>query len=290
MHFLIITFGENEQNHFQAYFCVHSLLARKAALSSINIFTDKPQFYERIKEHVSITVLSDEMLKDWRGPYDYFWRIKIKALETLCLRHPGEPVLYTDSDVFLFGDFEQAHTIVQSGNAGMHEDEGVVNTFRQKTHRSMTKDLKNITIEGISGFGSLHMWNAGAILSPNTNGADEFKLALRLTDEMCRLDVKRNFVEQFCVSVAMNKFYSLVPLRSFLAHYWSNRPEWNAEMNKFYLKVFAKQLTDEQILEEFMKFPFEKIPYRSIKKNTGVRLKKTIDKYFPDKNIDHLKM
>lgn len=289
MHLLIITFGDNEQNHAQAYFCVYSFLAAKAGFSSINIFTDKPAMYKALEQNVQIATLTQDMLSEWKGQYDYFWRIKVKALELLAGRYPNEPVLYMDSDVFLYGDFEKVKAIASSGRAAMHECEGVLKDLKPKSHRRMCSGLNGITIEGVNGFGNKNMWNAGAILSPNTKGGAEFALALKLIDEMCRRDIQRYFVEQFSVSVAMAAFYQLEPLEPFLVHYWSNKAAWNKMMNKFLLENHLMGVDTEKAIQRFSELQLSSLPIKRRESNTKRRLGRAIDKWFPDKNIVFLK-
>lgn len=290
MHLLIITFGDNEQNHVQAHFCVYSFLAKKANFSSVNIFTDKPHFYKSLESEVKITALSEQLLKDWKGEFDYFWRIKVKAIEMLCERHPNEPVLYMDSDIVLYNCFEEAHKMIAEGNAGMHENEGVLQGLKPKSHRRMAIGLKNFKLGEVSDLPAKTMWNAGAILTPNTKNGEECKLALRLIDEMCRQNIQRYFIEQFSVSVAMAHFYKMQPLNSFLAHYWSNRSEWNRVMNKFFLENHLSGITLQQSIERFKDLKLENIPYKRIESNTKQRLTKKIANWFPDKNIEYLKI
>lgn len=289
MHLVYITYGPNERNHLQAYFSITSFLARNAPLSSINVITDQPLFYKKIEKHLNIISVSQQILTEWKGEHGFAWRIKIKGLEEICLRYPNAPVMYLDTDTFLYGDFTHALDIVRSGHAAMQEHEGKLAAIGTRTASRMKADLSNVSFNGLPPLDSFDMWNAGAVLTPNTKQTEDIRLALALCDTMLNKKVIPQFVEQFSLAVALQHYYGLKPLGPFIAHYWSNKNEWNEMIIQFFISCHLQCLSDVEIMEKIRTIDFSSIPERRIKKNTNIRLKKIIDKYFVDKEIRYLK-
>ena len=283
MHLLYITFGDNNKNHTQAYFSVYSFLAKDIKFSSVNIITDKPLYYKSIENRVNIIKVDTKKLEEWKGVHGFFWRIKIKAIELICESYPGEPVLYVDSDTFLYGNPNHLSALFQRNKAAMFENEGPLNSLKSKTMRTMTAQLRGVEIDGINNFGKLSMWNAGVVFTPNTREQQEVKLALRICDEMCRLKVKDQFVEQFALSVALQLCYGLEPSSHIIAHYWSNKEEWNDLIRAFFIENKMRNLSWEEELDHFRQINLLQYPVVKISKNTNARLKRLIDKIFPDK-------
>ncbi|RYY62705.1 MAG: hypothetical protein EOO05_01805 [Chitinophagaceae bacterium] len=288
MHLLLMTFGNNERHHLQACFCVYSFLAKNARLSSINIMTDRPEFYKNIENKLNVIPVTAATLKEWKGSYDYFWRIKIKAIGQLCSEHPGEPVIYLDTDTFLYHDFEAAHRIVASGHAGMHRNEAPLNAIPTRTARRMYEKLKGRPLGNITDLSAFNMWNAGVIITPNTNDLAEITLALEICDEMSRLDVPEHFIEQFSVSIAMHQVYQLQPAESFLAHYWSNKDEWNQLISVFFQRCYLEALSQQQTMERFSTLALGSIPVNRKIKRMKTKLQKTVDRLFPDRNLEYV--
>ena len=184
MNILYITFGDNLNNHLQAAYSICSFLSADKKPSSITVYTDAPGFYNHLRNTVTIFVLSKEQLNEWKGPHDFFWRIKIKAIELFAGQHAGQCIMYLDTDTLLYHDVSLLITKLADGNALMHQDEGPLSKIKGKTTHKMWKGVQNKHFGGIVVDDRYHMWNAGVVASPNTKGGEEFALAIKLCDEM----------------------------------------------------------------------------------------------------------
>ncbi|MFT4022348.1 MAG: hypothetical protein QM664_01040 [Flavihumibacter sp.] len=288
MHLLYVTFGNNNRNHTQAYFSIYSFWAKKLTLSSINIITDKPRFYKSIENKVNIIEADEAQLLDWKGEYGFFWRIKIKAIEKICSLYAGEPVMYLDSDTFFWGAADIITQLSGADNAVMWENEGTQNSLRSKTMRRMTADLKNLTIGGLSELAGYDMWNAGVVFTPNKKNNKDIEFALTLCDEMCRHKVKDQYVEQFALSVALQVSYGLQAASGWMAHYWSNKEEWNDLIREFFLESKMEGLSFEEELLKFSEIDFRKHPVVRLVKNRKRRLLNLIEKSIKDRKVEYL--
>ncbi|MET0635519.1 MAG: hypothetical protein ABWZ25_05800 [Chitinophagaceae bacterium] len=288
MHLLLMTFGTNERHHLQACFCVYSFLAGGARFSSINIMTDSPGFYKSIENNVKVIAVSDELLTEWKGPHAFFWRIKIKAIGQVCDTYPGEPVIYLDTDTFLYNDFEKAHSIVAGGHAGMHLHEAPLKRIATKTASKMYTQLRGKSLGDLRDLSDFDMWNAGVVITPNNRGMEEIRLALSICDEMLRLGVVPILIEQYSLSIALHHIYGLKPAASFLAHYWSNKDEWNQLISGFFHRCYLEALSQEETIEKFRSIPLESIPVSRKVRRMNLKLKKAIDGILPNRNLTYL--
>ncbi|RYY53975.1 MAG: hypothetical protein EOO09_16040 [Chitinophagaceae bacterium] len=289
MHLLLMTFGPNERHHLQGYFCIYSFLAGNARLLSINIMTDRPEFYKNIENRVNLIPVEEGTLRDWRGPYDYFWRIKIKAIGSICAAHPGEPVIYLDTDTFLYNDFAPAFETVKRGKALMHLYEAPLKEIPTRTARRMYGKLKGQQLGDFTDLGEYEMWNAGVIITPNTRQLAEIDLALQVCDGMSRLGVPDHFIEQSSVSIALRHVYGLEPADGYLAHYWSNKDEWNLLIARFFQQCYLQGLSQEETIARFRELPLTGIPVTRKIKRMKTKLHKRIENLFPDKNLAYLR-
>ena len=281
MHLLYVTFGPNPTHHLQAQFSIFSFWAKKSQLSSINIITDQPGMYANIKDRVNVILISEETLQTWKGPYDFFWRVKIKAIEKMCDQYQNEPILYLDTDTFLYGDFETITSAARKGQAFMHENEGRLGDDKSKTSIRMFKKIHKVNYSGIV-IGREHcMWNAGVVLTPNTIKNNENLLALQICDEMCRQGVTRRLIEQFALSLALQETYGLLPLENCISHYWSNKEAWNSLIEQFFIQEYFSNNTLEQSIDKFKDFNFLQQPVKLKIRNTNTRLKALVDKLYP---------
>ena len=166
MHLLYITFGKNIAIHAQAAFSVYSFLAKNEKTNSINIVTDAPEYYDHLKDRVHIILITAEQLKSWKGPFDFFFRAKIKALEKVCALYPGEPVVYLDADTFAYANLNGIASNLATGTAVMHVNEGSFSKGKTKSEQKIWRYAKNKKFGSVEvTSGRLHVerrsyWNA----------------------------------------------------------------------------------------------------------------------------------
>ena len=133
MNLLYLTFGNIPTIHLQTAFSAYSFLNQQQAVDSLNIITDNVDFYKHLSPYVNIIGVTQNELTEWKGEHQFFWRIKIKAIEKICHLYPGEAVLYLDTDTFLFGDANLINQGLASGRAYMHDNEGTLSSKTTKT-------------------------------------------------------------------------------------------------------------------------------------------------------------
>ncbi len=288
MHLLYLTFGPNVQNHVQAAFSILTFLRpeQRTAVSSITVMTDQPAWYAHLADVVTIYPLTPAQLTDWRGPHDFFWRIKICGLQALAAQHPGEALLYLDTDTLLFGDAHELARTLQQGAPLMHQDEGALTAARSKTERLMTRQMAGKTFAGFHLAGHEHQWNAGVVAVPGALAAPTLARALALCDALCDADVTRRLIEQFSLSVALataaEQAQTKLTAADFaIGHYWSTKALWQPKISAFLLESRLKNRSRTQELAALDALDMRDTPIGHHVPNTRQRLEKLARRWFP---------
>lgn len=289
MNLVYITFGDRIDHHLQASFSIYSFLCRKESFTSITVLTNSPAFYEHLKNDVQVIWVNQDQLADWKGPHDFFWRVKIKALELMASQYAGQPVMYLDTDTFLYVDPVLLKTQLENGHALMHEKEAALSRYKSKTTSKMWSQVKNRSYSGVAVDESSSMWNAGVVASPNTLGNQEFITAVEICDAMCAAGVTRRLIEQFALSLSLQHFYGLEPAAGAIAHYWSNKEDWNRAITEVIAAAYFKNFTTSEVLSDIRKFDFHRIPIVKKQKNTRERLDRLVSRLFPPREIKFVK-
>jgi hypothetical protein len=288
MNLLYLTFGSNASIHMQAAFSICSFLSNPTAPNSVNIITDNKKYYTHLGSYVNLIELTKEELLGWRGPHDFFWRIKIKAIEKICAMYPGEAVVYLDTDTFLYGDAASLAEQLKNGHALMHENEGALSAKKSKTERKMWQQIAGKNFGKLSMAATDCMWNAGVVATPNTLGGAECKLALDICDEMCGSGVTKRLIEQYALSLALSHSYGLHHASSLIAHYWSTKEIWNNRLNDFFVEAYFAQWDTDKLIAESKALNKNDLPIYQRIKNTRLRLAGLIARAFPAKDIQYL--
>ncbi|GAA3936763.1 hypothetical protein [Hymenobacter algoricola] len=285
MNLLYLVFGSNIKNHFQANFSILSFLKHRAGLTSITIVTDAPAYYQHLGGAVTVHPIDEPTLQEWKGEFNFFWRIKIKALEYVARQQPDVPILYLDTDTFLHGSLPALEAALRSGMAFMHEPEGRLSALGSKTEKLMWRQTQGQAYGGVALTEQHVMWNAGVVGIPAARGAEAIALALRICDDLSRQHVTPRLIEQFALSVALAETFGLQAARPHIGHYWSNKDEWNELIAAFLLESHLTRRTVAQEAAALADFDFRAVPVVKKMKNTRYRLEKLVGRLFPPKQV-----
>jgi hypothetical protein len=233
-------------------------------------------------------VVDDKTLTEWRGPHDFFWRIKIKALGLLAEQLGEKPIVYLDTDTFLFGPAVELKNHL-STNALMHANEGTLPSLKTKTERRTWQKVQGKSFGGVTISAKHTMWNAGVVAIPGHRNAQAIALALALCDAMCEQPVRRRLVEQLALSVALDETYSLVAAENWVGHYWGNKPEWNDAIVQFFLNHLLRGSSSDHEIESIKSFDFHSIPLLKRRSRMHERLVRLAGKLYPFRDVVHLK-
>ena len=284
MNLVYLVFGNNVEIHNQANFSILTFLLQKEHIEHIIIVTDEPSYYKHLKnDKIKIEQINQAQLNDWKGEYNFFWRIKIKAIEYVSNSYKSQSLVYLDADTFGFQNLNKIAKTLNKGHNIMHLNEGKLSEIKSKTTKKMWKQIKNKSFGAIQIQENDCMWNAGVVGISKANISETIPLALAICDEMCEHKVTDRLIEQFALSVALNKTGELMPVDSYIGHYWGNKDEWNTLINTFFLKSHLSSFTFEEELASIKNIDFTQLPIHIKIPNTRERLTKVITKVFPEK-------
>lgn len=287
MNLVLLTFGERLENHYQAVFCILSFL-KDVRLKRAIIVTDRPEFYQILKDRVEIIQIDQNTLQDWKGKYNFFWRVKIKALEVVQRKYPQEHILYVDSDTFLVSDLAEIQQELDLGCSFMHTFEYNLKNTQSRTFKRMMSVLNQKTFAGISLNDNSEMWNAGVIALPASKAQALIENILNCCDEMCATPCERRLLEQFSFSLVLKNLTNLSSCEKSIAHYWGNKEEWNQFIQQFLVNIALKNISLAESIALFNQIEFPRIPLEKKKRSSAEKLKKLIDKLLPIKKMRYL--
>lgn len=297
MNLIFLVFGTNERYHYEAIFPIWSFLAKNKAIGHIFVYTDAPNFYKSLAGKITIKEINPSVLQDWKGQYNYFFRTKIKAIEELDAAFPSQPLVYLDSDTFLYDDrLDFLSASLAANRAFMHKPENLLSDGNSSTERKMWKRFSGQTFGGVSIHASHVMWNAGFIALPVAKRRETIALALNICDDLCKNMSTANFhshtLEQFSFSLALQENYAsdFLSAEDFVGHYWSNKDEWDLLIKDYFALAYAEQYTQEDMLKILNHFDFKQVPVYRKTKSTRIKLEKLLQKFFPDKVVEYIRM
>ena len=255
---MYLTFGKDLNVHQQVIFSAISLLAR--GLERITVLTDSPEYYGLLRGRVTLRVVTDAELAAWRGRHDYFWRMKIRAVQEMCAAHPGEDICYLDGDTFCFANPAPLLERVRAGSNAMHAREGELSALPTKTERRMYKRTVGQTFGGVRIRSDHTMYNAGAILLTGVTASRTADLALAICDDMCAAGVDIWLMEQFSMSLALQETQEVITANGAIAHYWGNKADWNARIQRFFVTAHLRGDFLEAQLQAMRDVDFRELP------------------------------
>lgn len=283
---LLLTFGQKTEHHSQAAFSILSFL-KEPLINKVIIITDRPDFYDFLGDRVECICVSETKCKQWQGPHQFFWRVKIKALEFAQEKYPNDHLLYVDSDTFLAGNLTALYQSLENGYSAMHKQEYLFSSVKNtsNTERKMFSVLNGKCFSSIHINELCAMWNAGVIALPKDKAKELISLSILICDEICETKCPRRLVEQLSFSLALSHLAKLLPCDAFIGHYWGNKSEWNQHINLFFADAFLKNKSVDILIEELKEFDWSSLPIIKKERSTNEKLCKLIDRLFPPKHI-----
>ena len=280
--------GDDPSYYNQAVFSILSALSKTTEEDTVVVLTDHPNQLKVLSSRILIISIDPDMIEEWKGDYNFFWRIKIEALLHVASRFEGEDILYLDTDTVLYSDLSPLKLVLNEGGNLMHTNEGALSTLATKTERRMWKQVKSKNYGLISINQNDCMWNAGVVGISSKNIA-LLTLALRICDEMCADNVTRRLIEQLSLSLALNSTIQLCAAEHVIGHYWSNKVQWESMISLFVADCYQQCLPIEEQVQKVAQMNFNHLPIGLRIPNTQKRLNNIVARLFPDTNPTFIK-
>ena len=196
----------------------------------VHVYTDDPGAFGVLEGRIDVHPLSPERIREWRGTFDFAHRLKAMMIWELTDLFPDEPLLYLDGDTFFVGTLATVRERIGPGSCVMHEREYSVATSQTGQMKRFRKHMRPLSFEGAPVDMDADMWNAGAIgLHPQ-----QFPLVRRwiaFIDEVYPR-YPHGLVEQYAVSLVLQRGASLRACDDVVFHYWFQKDEYDAAIRQ----------------------------------------------------------
>ena len=288
MNIVYLVFGNNLEHYQQIYFSIFTAMARKKENDRIVVIAEDPSLFNFFEENVEIIEINKEIIKRWEGQYQFFWRVKIKALQLIAEKYPSESVLYLDGDTFFYQDLDTVREGMNNGQNFMHLEEGKLSSLSSKTEKLMWKQMQGKEYNHIKIDKNSTMWNAG-LIGISKHHLDSLQIVLDVNDAMCADDVTRRLIEQFAFSLGLSKNTELKSADHIVGHYWGNKKHWNTIITNFLKESFMKKHDLLQIIENLKEMDLTQNPVWVKESNTERRLEKFLNKFYQNKKTTYIK-
>jgi hypothetical protein len=206
--------GSGDDLHTQAHYAVLSALAW-APEAAVHVFTDQPQRYANIAQHVRL-----EPLPPAPPDADPF-RLKLEVVRHAAERFPEDVILFCDVDTFFLRDAQPLLARLRHGDHLLHRMEYELE--RQPTAQ-MRRFRRALQRAGVVCDGAA-MWNSGMIGLP-AGSAGLVEQALQTLAQLAPQTPKKYLAEQFAISLALQRTASLAPAEAFVFHYWYQKQDY----------------------------------------------------------------
>lgn len=270
MNIVYFVLGGSTVIHMQVNFSIRTFLAQRSADDVVYVVTDSPAMYAALP-HVTTIPITSEQICEWRGPHDFFWRVKIKVLQMIAQKSPDKPMIYLDGDTYLYGSLDEIKARLKQGHGMMHLDEGCPGDMKQKS-QMMWQTVNGRTYGGVTIGRQHHMWNAGVVAIPAELVVKVTNLALAVCDGMLDDGSEPVVVEQYALSIALYESVAqMEEAKRWIGHYWHYKYYWSRYIAHFFVRSYRQGQGVEDELQRIRKTNLKRV-------HQWVLVKRTISK------------
>lgn len=181
---------------------------------SIIVYTDKPEIFS--KYNLETSLLSQNLIQEWKGKYNFLHRVKIIIIEDVARRY-NDSIIYIDSDTYFIKSPILLFKKISSEISLMLNNEGQISKNNQKLLFNFLSNKTNLDI----GNNKIFMWNAGLIGIDKSN-IHLINKILELNDNIYE-KFYRHIVEQFSFSYYLQINTNIYSCDDYLIHYCGDK-------------------------------------------------------------------
>lgn len=181
---------------------------------SIIVYTDKPEIFS--KYNLETSLLSQNLIQEWKGKYNFLHRVKIIIIEDAA-RRSNDSIIYIDSDTYFIKSPILLFKKISSEISLMLNNEGQISKNNQKLLFNFLSNKTNLDI----GNNKIFMWNAGLIGIDKSN-IHLINKILELNDNIYE-KFYRHIVEQFSFSYYLQINTNIYSCDDYLIHYCGDK-------------------------------------------------------------------
>ena len=217
-----------------------SLVAHAPEPYELVVATDRPDCYVWFGTRVEIEYLDAARLEAWRGPRPFSMRQKLELIRAAAAPAPDAVVLL-DADVLARQPLDPFVARLHAGELFMHKQEYVLS--REPPQRQPQAvgarcaaphgpEFATTTRCGTPGCSAMPAADRGLL--------DE---ALALYDALGAAGVRHFATEQLVEGVVLGRTGRLKPAEEWFAHYWGNKPGYDAEIARRLADAFIEGMS-----------------------------------------------
>ena len=245
--YVTLAYGEAPGVYRQSLMLLLSLVAHAPDPYELVIATDRPECYVWFGTRVEIEFLDFAKLQAWKGPRPFSMRQKLElarastaTIESGLSRTPPSATVLLDADVLAVKPLGPFVTRLQAGDLFMHKKEFVLSENRRAGNRRLWNTLRKSRSFDFATDDA--MWNSGVIGVPTADRKllDE---AIDLYDRLGQEGLTHFATEQLVEGVIFGRTGRLKPAAEWFAHYWGNKPGYDAEIARRLADAFIEGMS-----------------------------------------------
>lgn len=245
--YVTLAYGEAPGVYRQSLMLLLSLVAHAPDPYELVVATDRPECYVWFGTRVEIEFLDFAKLQAWKGPRPFSMRQKLELArastansESGLSRMPPSATVLLDADVLALKPLAPFVTRLQAGDLFMHKQEFVLSENRRAGNRRLWNTLRKSRTFDFAPADA--MWNSGVIGVP---AADRMLLdeAIDLYDRLGHEGLTHFATEQLVEGVIFGRTGRLKPAAEWFAHYWGNKPGYDAEIARRLADAFIEGMS-----------------------------------------------
>jgi hypothetical protein len=248
--YVTLAYGGAPGVYRQSLMLLVSLVAYAPEPYELVVATDRPDRYVWFGTRVEIEYLDAARLDAWGGPAPFSMRQKLELIRAAA--GPGQgPTVLLDADVLARKPLDQFAARLHGGELFMHKHEYVLSQSRRSGNRKLWAALRE---RGYKPDDS--MWNSGVLaVGPADRGLlDE---ALSMYDALAATGPRHFATEQLVEGVVLGRTGRLNPAEEWFAHYWGNKPGYDAEIARRLADAFIDGLSVKEAAARYREKPIE---------------------------------
>ncbi|MFQ3575846.1 MAG: hypothetical protein SNJ77_05360 [Cytophagales bacterium] len=219
-------------------YCLNSFWQHhRSADYKILIYTDNTTFFNQhlLDDSIAFRLVSDDEIKEWRGPKDFIHRVKVKVILDAFEKFNPEKLVYLDTDTFFESSIEKEISRIDHKNTIMHTNEGFLNRPINPIFKKISKFLKTTpiltkgTLKRIPT--NIPMWNAG-VLGLHCSHKHLVEEVLAMSDFMFDL-YQKHVMEQLSFSFVLNQNTKVSKISDKIYHYWAEKEYFRTKINNW---------------------------------------------------------
>jgi lipopolysaccharide biosynthesis glycosyltransferase len=216
----------------------------------IVIYTDNKNHFSFLPtDNIDFIKLNETSIQDYKGPFNFVHRVKIKVLEDFCKKYQGK-FIYVDTDIFFLKNISPLFNRITDNQFLMCNNEGPITNKKNrvfvkfKNYIDLNKNYLNNHHIPIPS--NIQMWNAGVLGMKTTH--DSIIEQVLYTNDTIYPQFHSHIVEQMSFTYQLQKEGNIEASTDYLFHYW-NFKEFRSVLSTYFEYHINHHSSFEKLLD-----------------------------------------